>query len=355
MKELKNPAECFDRLKALTAHPPPKAQHAKLRRASVLVLLDDQMNTLITKRSMDLRSHPGECCFPGGRQDEDEAGDDVRTALREAQEEVGLDPSHVQVLGRLPTLESVNRLCVTPILGKLQKARERCSWILNPAEVDAAFWLPLAFFLSEPESKFDVEWSGEIFTMRSYVYDDVVEGKSFAITGLTAHIAHEAAMVAYVNYPAPASNPAQSATIRSIATPSSSSSSNGSNSNQGYLWRRQESSRGRAYWTRRFFVIADQMLHQYDNADQAQRKTNSANKKNRLPLQDLEIHLVTHKHIMSASPSGGGGSSSSSIQKFEFTVQALEGKVHWHLASEAASKREEWISRLQQQKITDSC
>jgi 8-oxo-dGTP pyrophosphatase MutT (NUDIX family) len=88
---------CFQRLGALGLEPRDKEHHKRLKRASVLVLLfcresmnvndnDDnhQIYTLITKRSMALRSHPGECCFPGGRQDNDDGSDDVQTALREA-------------------------------------------------------------------------------------------------------------------------------------------------------------------------------------------------------------------------------------------------------------------------------
>jgi 8-oxo-dGTP pyrophosphatase MutT (NUDIX family)/predicted amidohydrolase len=87
-------------------HPPRADQPGLMRRAAVLVLLSEGtcgLQVLITRRSAQLRHHPGEWVLPGGST---EAGDigPVGTALREAREEIGIDPGQVTVLGALPTL-----------------------------------------------------------------------------------------------------------------------------------------------------------------------------------------------------------------------------------------------------------
>lgn len=174
------------------------------------------LHTLITKRSMHLRSHPGECCFPGGRQDEEDEGCDIRTALREANEEIGLRSEDVTPLARLETLESIHHLCVTPIVGwfhrvppefgdpasetdHLPSLLETYPFHINPHEVDKLVSVPLELFLEKPESIYHVEWMGQIFPLRTYVYtDNKGEASSkFFITGLTAHIAHQVACLAY--------------------------------------------------------------------------------------------------------------------------------------------------------------
>jgi 8-oxo-dGTP pyrophosphatase MutT (NUDIX family) len=86
---------------------PPDGRAPTVRRAAVLVLLGDGdgdgHDVVLTRRADSLRSHAGQVALPGGRRDPEDA-DDVATALREAQEEVGVDPRSVHVLGTLPPL-----------------------------------------------------------------------------------------------------------------------------------------------------------------------------------------------------------------------------------------------------------
>ncbi len=112
--------------------------------AAVLVPLymeRDELHAVFTKRREDLRRHPGEVSFPGGRVDEDDA--DLRaTALREAHEEIGLPPGAVQIVGALqPTPTLVTGYAVYPFVGLISPGR---TWTLSALEVAEVIELPLS-------------------------------------------------------------------------------------------------------------------------------------------------------------------------------------------------------------------
>ncbi len=88
---------------------------------------------VFTERRHDLRRHAGEISFPGGRRDEGETY--LQTALREAQEEIGLDPEVVDVIGALPPIGTfVTNFKVHPIVGLVEAELE---YVVSPAEVEA--------------------------------------------------------------------------------------------------------------------------------------------------------------------------------------------------------------------------
>ena len=94
----------------------------------------EQPGLVFTERRSDLRRHPGEISFPGGRQD-DPAEDLIATALREAEEEIGLDPSDVEVIGALPPVGTfVTGYKVHPFVGLIP---EGLSFRPSPSEVAA--------------------------------------------------------------------------------------------------------------------------------------------------------------------------------------------------------------------------
>lgn len=115
-----------------------------LRPAAVLVLLIDSTAgplLLLTERAPKLRTDPGSLVFPGGAA---EASDDgpVATALREAAEEVGIDPSIVHIIGLLPPLPAPGgAFLVTPVVGWCERLERRGPG--NPAEVVAVVAVPL--------------------------------------------------------------------------------------------------------------------------------------------------------------------------------------------------------------------
>ena len=115
----------------------------KLRAAAVLVAVCEGPrgpSVLLTKRASGLKHHPGQIAFPGGKIDADDASPEA-AALREAQEEVGLDPALVRVLGQLAAHETVTGYTVTPILAHIA-----ASFTPRPevGEVEEVFCVPLA-------------------------------------------------------------------------------------------------------------------------------------------------------------------------------------------------------------------
>lgn len=113
------------------------------RPSAVLVALADGAHgaeVLLTRRSEHMRNHKGEISFPGGRMDPGETP--IETAQREADEEVGLDPAEVTVIGELAHLNTVvSRSYIVPIVARLPAPLE-----LTPAspEVERILWVPLA-------------------------------------------------------------------------------------------------------------------------------------------------------------------------------------------------------------------
>ncbi len=106
------------------------------------LFLDDEgrPHLVLTKRRDDLRRHAGEISFPGGRADPEDA-DLPATALREAHEEIGLEPSAVEIIGALqPTPTIATGYAVYPFVGLIEPGLE---WTLSPREVDIVLELSL--------------------------------------------------------------------------------------------------------------------------------------------------------------------------------------------------------------------
>lgn len=108
-----------------------------LKPAAVLVAFREDGRLLLTKRSARLKHHPGQIAFPGGKVEQGETLIDA--ALREAQEEVGLDPAQVSVLGTLPSHETVTSYIATPVVAMI-----RGDWTPVPelGEVEEVFTVP---------------------------------------------------------------------------------------------------------------------------------------------------------------------------------------------------------------------
>ena len=110
-----------------------------------IITREASLSVLLTERSPDLKHHAGQISFPGGRMDA--ADRDIRaTALREAQEEVGIDPANVEIIGYLDPNPTVTGYAVTPVVALVDLRQEL---IIDPLEVKSAFEVPLPFLLDE--------------------------------------------------------------------------------------------------------------------------------------------------------------------------------------------------------------
>ncbi|KAK3032844.1 hypothetical protein RJ639_037021 [Escallonia herrerae] len=172
------------------------------KRAAVLVCIfeghEGELRVILTKRSMKLFSHPGDVALPGGKMEEGDA-DDSATALREAMEEIGLDPALVKVVATLEPFISGHLIKVVPVVGVLGRV-EDFKPLLNPDEVDAVFDAPLETFLKEDIHRYEQrEWRG--WKYMSHLFDFESAQGDFLIGGLTASILIRAASIVYQQLP----------------------------------------------------------------------------------------------------------------------------------------------------------
>ncbi|MBB4843901.1 8-oxo-dGTP pyrophosphatase MutT (NUDIX family) [Paucibacter oligotrophus] len=108
-----------------------------------LVMREQGLQVLLTRRSAQLRSHAGQISFPGGRVEPDD-GSAEAAALRETVEEIGLASSHIELIGRLPVYATVTSFQVTPVVALVRPGFELR---LDAVEVAEAFEVPLAFLM----------------------------------------------------------------------------------------------------------------------------------------------------------------------------------------------------------------
>lgn len=127
--------------------------------AAVLIALTDSVEPeiLLTQRSAHLSSHAGEVALPGGKIDKTDSGV-IAAALRETHEEIGIEPSGVEVLGRLDAMVTRFGVKVSPVVGIVSP---NVTLNLNPFEIESTFSVPLAFFLRDQRLRTDVGLIGE--------------------------------------------------------------------------------------------------------------------------------------------------------------------------------------------------
>ena len=141
---------------------------------------DEALHAVFTKRREDLRSHPGEISFPGGRQDEGDA-DLPATALRETHEELGLPPVAVELIGALqPTPTLVTNYGIYPFVGLIEPGFE---WIAQASEVAEVLELPVEA-VREGYARRRVVRRGVAFRTDTYqVGDHLIWGATARIVG----------------------------------------------------------------------------------------------------------------------------------------------------------------------------
>jgi len=147
--------------------------------AAVLVpiIRGESPELVLTLRASGLSTHGGEVAFPGGRRDPEDS-DLMATALREAEEEIGLAPGLVEVVGPLSEQVSRHRIKVTPYVALIPDFVE---YRPNDAEIAAVFTVPLRFFLEDVrETTHRIDFQGASWFVPSYRFGE------YRIWGLTA-------------------------------------------------------------------------------------------------------------------------------------------------------------------------
>jgi len=139
--------------------------------AAVLIplVVRERLGLLLTQRTAHLSTHSGQIAFPGGKVDAEDR-DATAAALREAQEEIGLEPAYVEVLGRLPEYVTGTQFHITPVVALVQPG---FTLLPNPGEVDDVFEVPLDFLMDPVNHRrHGFEWDGEMREWYSMPYQE---------------------------------------------------------------------------------------------------------------------------------------------------------------------------------------
>lgn len=150
--------------------------------AAVLVpicVVKGTVSLLYTVRSMQLRNHSGQISFPGGKTDEGESF--IETALRETEEEIGVNRKNIDIWGTAPSVPGRNnKILITPVIASLDINLDKLR--LNTEEVHSVFTIPLSI-LCESKYQFHTQFQNGI-SLPVFVY------KEYKVWGITAVITH---------------------------------------------------------------------------------------------------------------------------------------------------------------------
>ncbi|KAM4833585.1 peroxisomal coenzyme A diphosphatase NUDT7 [Thomomys bottae] len=172
-----------------------KYSHLTAQKYSVLLPLSvkgGRLHLLFTLRSKKLSRSPGEVCFPGGKREPMDS-DDTATALREAQEEVGLRPQQVEVACCLAPYLLDKDTLITPVVGFIDHSFQAQP---NPDEVAEVFFVPLDYFL-HPDVYYHhlITQPDDQFIVHCFEYTDPESGLQYKIRGVTAKLAVLVALI----------------------------------------------------------------------------------------------------------------------------------------------------------------
>ena len=137
---------------------------------------------LYTRRTETVRDHKNQISFPGGMREKQDASL-IETALRETQEEIGLDPKAIEILGRLQDLYTPTRYRITPIVGLVSTPLKL---IPNPNEIQEIFQVPLSYLLNRKNMQVQkAEFFGRSFDLPAFKF------RKHTIWGATGRITRE--------------------------------------------------------------------------------------------------------------------------------------------------------------------
>ncbi|MFZ0390649.1 MAG: CoA pyrophosphatase [Calditrichia bacterium] len=181
----------------LNAHQPELYPREGVIPAAVMILITQRGQTphiLFTRRSEDVEHHKGQISFPGGSRELQDSSL-LETALRETQEEIGVAPRTVRVLGRLDDFVTITDFLISPFVGVLENPQP---YRLSPVEVSEVIEVPLDFFLND--LNFEVKkWenNGRFYDVYFYHYEGQI------IWGATAFMLNRFIELAFGYNPAP--------------------------------------------------------------------------------------------------------------------------------------------------------
>ena len=157
----------------------------QLKNAAVLIPIlsyNNQLEVVLTKRASHLTHHPGQVSFPGGKVEKFDL-DITATALRETHEEIGLEPSCIDVIGQLQPYQTISGYEVTPIIAMVSNQK---SYHIDKNEVAEVFHVPLTHFLHRKHHvQIPVYHYGEQHNVHFMPY------KKYNIWGATAAMLHD--------------------------------------------------------------------------------------------------------------------------------------------------------------------
>ena len=159
---------------AIASYQPRRIERDGLARAGVLIAIYDQAgiaHVLLTVRSEQVEFHKGQISFPGGMKDDDDV-DVLATALREAEEEIGLRREHVEVWGRLDDIVTISDFLVTPYVGRVT---EPAPYAFAPSAIEVAELLAVPLpHLHDPATINDrpATWRDQTVPPPSYAFGE---------------------------------------------------------------------------------------------------------------------------------------------------------------------------------------
>ncbi|WP_051189131.1 NUDIX hydrolase [Halalkalibacillus halophilus] len=163
-------------LQTLQSHQPGFLGMPHVKHYSIILPIIEKNNELhlvFEVRSLHMRRQPGEICFPGGRVDEKDPHPEA-TALREMEEEIGVEQSRVKNLFELGTMVTPFGLKLNAFAGLIDNVQE---WKLNPMEVDEVFTVPLQFFFENQPEKHYIHI--EVTPDQDFPYESIQNGKDY--------------------------------------------------------------------------------------------------------------------------------------------------------------------------------
>lgn len=164
-------------------------RHPAAAAVLIPVVMREQPTLILTQRTDHLSTHSGQVALPGGRVDPEDGGA-VVAALREAEEEIGLERSRVEVLGTLPEYITGTAFHVTPVVGLVAPGFQL---VANPHEVAAVFEVPLSFLMDPSNHRLHaLSFEGQLRHWYSMPYDDGVQERYIwgATAGMLRNLYH---------------------------------------------------------------------------------------------------------------------------------------------------------------------